>query len=201
MNKGKFIAIEGINSSGKSSVIKELQKRLNSPRFIFTKEPSDSILGNFIRENSHIYSKESLACLIAADRIHHIENLIRPNILKKRIVISDRYIHSSLVYQRMDGVDLDYIMAVNGDHQIPDLTIYLSIDKEIVKHRRNKQEVNLDRFETLNKLDIEVQYYNDAIKYLLPRKYETVIINCGTKSIIQVANEVEEYIIKLINEK
>lgn len=115
MEKAIFVAIEGPNGSGKSTVIKLTSQilRRRSIQCICTKEPSTSQLGQFIRFNQHIYSKEVLACLIAANRYEHQERVIKPNLGSGISVISDRYFPSSLVYQQIDGVEKAFIWDIN----------------------------------------------------------------------------------------
>ena len=82
-----------------------------------TKEPSDSEIGTFTRNVAELFSGNTLACLVAADRYAHIEREILPQLQKGTIVITDRYILSSLILQPMDGVDTLFVEKMNKqDH-------------------------------------------------------------------------------------
>src|SRR5438046_3057531 len=70
-----------------------------------TQEPSDGPIGKLCRELTETTTGRALACLYTADRYHHVETEIRPNMRAGRIVLSDRYIPSGLVMQRFDAVE------------------------------------------------------------------------------------------------
>jgi dTMP kinase len=72
-----------------------------------TSEPSHGPLGTLARHGTDTYSGYVLACLVAADRYHHLATDIRPNLAAGRIVVCDRYVPSSYVLQLMDGVPIE----------------------------------------------------------------------------------------------
>ena len=110
-----FIAIDGPNGVGKSTIIEGLKGRLQDriENYKFTKESTSSSLGTFIREHQNEYTARCLAALVAADRYDHLEKTIQPNLQAGRTVITDRYIAASLVYQLLDGLSLEFIMQLN----------------------------------------------------------------------------------------
>ena len=117
--KGFFVAIDGPNGSGKSTLVEEIKAKMELEQFevYVTREPSDSELGTSTRNFSEFYSGKTLACLIAADRYEHILTEILPELNKGKIVITDRYILSSLILQRMDDVDTSFILALNSERR------------------------------------------------------------------------------------
>ena len=110
--KGKFIAIEGIDGSGKTTQINQLSKWINSTdlipennQLIITREPGGTQLGKSIRslllDTSRDKSPDSITELLlyAADRAQHVNEIIRPALHKGDWVISDRFCGSTLAYQ------------------------------------------------------------------------------------------------------
>ena len=110
--KGKFIVIEGIDGSGKSTQINQLSQWLNSSdlipknnQLVITREPGGTKLGQSIRslllDTSIEDSPNSITELLlyAADRAQHVNQIIRPSLSKGDWVISDRFCGSTLAYQ------------------------------------------------------------------------------------------------------
>lgn len=105
--KGFLVAFDGPNGVGKSTLIESVKTRLEFRGYAIytTKEPTNTECGSFVRKFAESRSGIGLACLVAADRYEHIENEILPELKKGKIVITDRYILSSLILQQMDDVD------------------------------------------------------------------------------------------------
>jgi thymidylate kinase len=91
-----------------------------------TKEPSGSRLGNLARHGTGDYGGLTLACLVTADRYYHLEHEIRPALRAGRTVLCDRYVPTSLVLQRIDGVEPAFLRQLNQHADVPDLTIILT---------------------------------------------------------------------------
>jgi dTMP kinase len=82
------------------------------------------------------------AFLFAADRVVHVENEIKPALREGRIVVSDRYVCSSLAYQGAAGLDMKWIEEINRFALLPDLAIYIDVPPEVVVRRlRGKRSV------------------------------------------------------------
>jgi len=134
--RGAFIVFEGIDGSGKSTHIRLLCRELRDRGYdvLQTSEPSEGRIGRFIREyaerRSHRLPPETEALLFAADRFEHLEQVIEPALHKGRIVVSDRYLHSSLSYQGAAGVSLEWIRELNRFALKPDLCILLDVEPE-----------------------------------------------------------------------
>ena len=150
-----FITFEGIEGSGKSSLIAKLKKYFKKSKIetFFSKEPGGTALGKEIRNillnpKSSI-SPESELLLLMADRAEHVQKKIQPNLLKNKVIFCDRYIDSTLAYQG-SGRNLDkkaieeLFNAFN--FPVPDLTILLDVPVQVgLQRARNRDE--LDRFE------------------------------------------------------
>jgi dTMP kinase len=127
-----FVAIEGIDGSGKSTVIELLAETL--PRVHVTREPSGGPIGRLIREwalRGGSVDPHVDALLFAADRIEHYRREIEPKLRENFLVVTERYIESSIAYQGAAGVSIEFIKYVNSLVPRPDLTIILDVDPEI----------------------------------------------------------------------
>ena len=147
-----FIVFEGIDGSGKSSVISRLKDNLESygKKVIVTAEPSRSDIGNYVLRTRGLNPKTE-ALLFTADRSEHTEQIL-DWIRGGYIVICDRYIGSTLAYQSAAGMNINWLKDINsGVAIIPDVTILMDIDPEISLRRVNARGERT-RFEKLNYL-------------------------------------------------
>ncbi|AAX17289.1 thymidylate kinase [Borrelia hermsii DAH] len=145
-----FYCIEGIDGSGKTSIIQKLQKLCNNKlKYHFTKEPSQGIIGKFIRKQltnlKNPLRRVSLAHLYAADRYEHLYNT-KNGILEilnkgKTKVITDRYLFSSIVYQGELGYKL------NRDFPLPEKLFFIKTDPSIAYKRIQENRIQADLFE------------------------------------------------------
>lgn len=150
-----FITFEGIEGSGKSSLIAQLKKYFKSSKLeaFFSKEPGGTDLGKEIRKillnPKYSFDPTSELLLLLADRAEHVQKIIRPNLQKNKLIFCDRYLDSTLAYQG-SGRNLDKKiireMFKALDFPIPDLTILLDVPVQIGLGRARKRN-KLDRFE------------------------------------------------------
>lgn len=147
--KGFFIAIDGIDGAGSSTQAALLAERLKQLGYdvVHTKEPNPDgmivpIIRALLREQCILPELDAL--LFAADRVHHVEAFIIPWLKEGKIVITDRYLESSIAYQSSQGLDDEWIITINRRVINPDLTIILDIDPEISLKRKG---LTYDRFE------------------------------------------------------
>lgn len=139
-----LITVEGGDGSGKGEAVRilaSLANRLAFPNVHVTHEPRrHSKLGklalNAVSKGEHTPLEE--AGLFAADRVDHSHTWIRPRLLKGDLVISDRNIHSSLVYQGVVGdLGLDQVAKMNAAAMVPDLVIWIDCDPSKAMKRIN----------------------------------------------------------------
>lgn len=156
MKKGRFIVLEGIDGSGTSTHSNKLADYLKSKNYevIVTQEPSEGPIGKTIRDYLfHGWGSPAVhALLFAADRVEHTEKVIKPLLERGVIVISDRYIESSIVYQTAEGLDTCWIEEINKFIVEPDLTIYLDVDPEIALDRKKGVRDTFERVDFLKKV-------------------------------------------------
>ena len=157
---GFFITFEGGEGAGKSTQIERLAHKLRDKRYpvVLTREPGGSPGAEAIRHvilsgAAEPFGPDMEALLFAAARADHVEQLIRPALRRGKIVLCDRFLDSSRVYQGMAGnVDAGLLaeierVSVNG--VMPDMTLILDIDpKEGLRRAAARRgEDQADRFE------------------------------------------------------
>jgi len=153
--EGKFITLEGVEGSGKSTSLKDISNTLDqkSIDYIVTKEPGSGSLGKDLRSlllnNDNKISGQVELLLMMADRKNHLDSLVIPNLNDGNWVISDRYLDSTYAYQG-GGREMDFALIDELSNSLnlpaPDLTILFDLPVEIALERA-KQRANLDRFE------------------------------------------------------
>lgn len=156
MVRGKFITIEGIDGSGKTTQCKSLLKwLLEHHDAILTREPGGSFAAERLRDVflEHDWDGFSEACLLAAGRRHHVDHLIEPELTHGRWVVSDRFAVTTVAYQTWGRSVPGYLVAVLNQQAIgltwPDLTVVVDLDPRIAHDRMLASGKPLDRMESL----------------------------------------------------
>jgi dTMP kinase len=155
---GLFISFEGIDGVGKSTQADLLEEHLRAAgkTVVRTLEPGGTELGQEIRHlllhRKGDVAPRAEALLYAADRAHHVATKVRPALERGEVVLTDRYLDSSVAYQGAGRVldkqqirDLS-LFAVEG--LLPDLTVLLDLDAALSMARRNKTGEAPDRLES-----------------------------------------------------
>lgn len=130
---GRLFAFEGLDGSGKSTQLALLAEALKKEGYqvVATREPTDGPFGRRIRQlltNRGECSSEEELELFMADRRQHVDSLILPALLERKIVMTDRYYLSTAAYQGAVGHDPDAILAANEAFAPqPDLCFFLSV--------------------------------------------------------------------------
>ncbi|MFE9454039.1 dTMP kinase [Streptomyces sp. NPDC006739] len=136
--RGFFVSIDGPSGVGKSTTIRELQRRLsaqNIPAQWTAEPPREDFLGDFTRTHGSQLHGLALACLVAAARYRHIETTIDPALNRGKLLISDRYVASTLVLQRLDEVPVDFLLLLNDYAPRPDLAVILTASPGTITNR------------------------------------------------------------------
>jgi dTMP kinase len=147
-----LIAIEGIDGSGKATIARLLYKHLSKTHKVFlTKEPTDSKLaklayGVLLKKNKGL-SPTALQLLFIADRAQHVDTVINPKLKAGYIVITDRYIPSTLAYGSVSGVNQKWLISVNAIFPEPDITLILDVSPAIASKRLSSEGKKKDIFE------------------------------------------------------
>lgn len=190
--KGILIALDGPNGSGKTTLINALKELLEEKEYdvCITREPTETELGEYVRKFAEAHEGIGLACLVVADRYEHIKNEIIPELKRGKIVITDRYILSSLILQEMDGVETEFILKINSNIIKPDLQVAVYADEDVLRDRLGVRK-ELTRFEKNNQSGDELFYMKKGIETLLSENV----------SILEICNngEFEENVKKIIS--
>lgn len=196
----KFITLEGIEGSGKTSSIKSITNLLDEKgiSYVVTREPGGSSIGSELRSilldpQTNISSEVELM-LMLADRKDHVEQVILPNLKTGNWVISDRFMDSSFAYQG-GGRKLDTKMinsfSRNLNLPIPDLTLLFDVPVEI-SLSRVKARGELDRFE-----QEEIDFHNrirEAYLELAEQNVNRIQIIDSSQAIEDMLKSIEEKI-------
>ncbi len=167
--KGKFISVEGVDGSGKSTQVALLGEYLHGKNYdvVITQEPGGTAIGNQIREvilnpDNRKMTDMTEVLLYVAARMQHIHEVIAPAISEGKIVLCSRFIDSTFAYQGYGaGVKLDFLQKLNDmtvGNLKPDLTIVYDLDPtkglDRVAERSESAAVSLgiDRMESKDEL-------------------------------------------------
>ena len=169
--RGYLITFEGPDGAGKTTVINEIIKQLPQSlqeRTLVTREPGGSKISENIRtiildpENKEMDDRTE-ALLYAAQRSQHVSEVIRPALAAGKVVLSDRFIDSSLAYQGVGrNLGIEEVKQINdfGTGGLePDLTIFLDLDPAVGLARIEKERAGQeDRLEQ-EKIDFHNKVY------------------------------------------
>ncbi len=202
--KGIFITLEGPDGSGKSTQINLLKKHFNQVGrdVILTREPGGTIISEKIREvildNDHTemgYVTEAL--LYAAARAQHVEEVIIPALTEGKIIICDRFVDSSYVYQGIGRGLGDVVKTINDiaiKGYMPDITFLFKLDPAVGKSRITSND----------RLDMESIAYHEKVyqAYIELEKIDPTRIKAidASKSIEEVHQQIITYIDTLISQ-
>ena len=150
MKRGRYIAFEGWEASGKSTQAERLAKKLNA---VLTRDPGGTELGAAIREmllgDGPVPSARSEALLFAADRAHHVDTIVEPALVLGRDVVTDRSFGSTLAYQgygRGQSLDdLHTLIEWASGGLLPDIIILLQVPVEISNQRLGATRDRMER--------------------------------------------------------
>jgi len=167
--RGVFICIEGLDASGKTTHARRLVRNLRRRGFdaVYTTEPSLGEIGRFVRKQV-LQRKRRVpsvmeALLFAVDRVDHVEKGIKPALEEGKIVVSDRYVYSSLAYQGAAGLDLKWIEEINRLALPPDLAIYMDVPPEVVVKRMKRKKSVMENLETQRRVrDIYMKFVENG---------------------------------------
>ena len=199
MHQSLFIVLDGIDGSGTSTHSNLLAGflSLKGLKTFLTQEPSSSEIGKLLRtylKNERIPASTD-ALLFAADRVLHYKNEIKKKLEDGYIVISDRYIESSIAYQssQSENISIEWVKNINKFAGKPDLTIILDIDPKFSLARKHQKA--LDKFEDTSLLEkVRKVYLNRA------KNEGYFVIN--TDDIIELVQaKIQEVVIEKLNQR
>ena len=208
MKKGKFIVIEGLDGSGKTTQAKLLTELLSFDGIpvILQKEPTPHKFGKMCREilsGEVPMSKSQLALLFVADRIEH--NINADDGIEKLLnegynIICDRYYYSTFAYQGVD-VGLDWLMNLNlncKEIRKPDLCIFLDLlpVKSMERITENRKAEEIEIYETEEYLTNIRKCFFDVIDKI--KETENIAIINADADILTVSRKIKETVMKIL---
>ncbi len=157
---GYFIALEGGDGAGKSTQAKLLGQWLRESlghEVVVTREPGATPVGVRLRDvllgHEHTVGPRAEALLFAADRAHHVATVVRPALERGAVVVTDRFVDSSIAYQGagrdLDADDVARFSRWATGGLVPDLTVLLDLPPQIstVRRRRDAERGDDDSIE------------------------------------------------------
>ena len=201
-----FVAIEGLDGAGTTTQARRVAEALRGrgQPVSVSCEPSSGPVGALIRqmlsgrvrvpdgEGTRPVGDETLALLFAADRLDHLEAEVRPALAAGQVAISDRYVHSSLVYQGQEGDD--WVAVLNERAPMPDLTVYLEIGVEAALERLGDRS-QLDLYESAQRLERAARRYGSVMERLADEGEAILRLDAGssreaiTEAIVEAIEE------------
>lgn len=200
INKGSFIAFEGIDGSGKSTQINLLAEKMKREGISYytTMEPTDSPIGSLIHQimTGRVKTDNKvIAALFVADRLDHLLNDI--NGIKRKVdegitVITDRYYFSSYAYHSVD-MSMDWVIKANEQSSNilrPTVTVFIDIHPDVAIERISKNRFHPELFEKKPRLTKVREKYFEAFDQLKGK--ERVIVVGGNRSEQEIADDIWE---------
>lgn len=199
MTKGFLISLEGGEGAGKTSLLDRLMVYLNEKNidFISTREPGGVHISEAIREiildkdNTEMDAKTE-ALLFAAARRQHLVQKVVPALQAGKLVIMDRYVDSSLIYQGyVRGMGIDEVFTLNQyaiEDLLPDVTLYFDLSPQVGLARINK-----DKNREINRLDLEQSSFHDKVRegyLILAEKFDRIEVIDAEQSMDNVFDQV-----------
>lgn len=193
MQKGLFITFEGSDGSGKTTISQLAYEKLKEMGYpvLYTREPGGIDIAEQIRKvildpANTAMDARCEALLYAASRRQHLIEKVLPALAENKIVLCDRFVDSSLVYQGIArGIGIEEVYRINEfaiEGHLPDATLFLQVDLEVGLLRVTNRG-NLDR------LDQEGQAFHE----LVAKGYETIKdIFCDRMHVVDANKEIDE---------
>ena len=188
---GLFVTFEGGDASGKTTQIELLASWLKDQGrvVVVTREPGGSDLGNELREivlhRRGFIAPRAEALIYAADRAHHIHEVVRPALERGEVVLQDRYLDSSVAYQGagrvLDPQEVKGVSLWATEGLMPDVTILLDVPAGVGMERQAQQERQYDRLEA-EALDFHERVRESFLAIAAEQPERETVID-GTRSI------------------
>lgn len=204
--KGIFISFEGPDGAGKTSVLKAvnqaLSEQLGDDQVLLTREPGGDRIAEQIRDvlfddqNTNMDPRTE-ALLFAAARRQHVVEDIEPALRAGKVVLSDRYVDSSVAYQgggRHLGIDDIWELNEFAIHDLlPELTVYLDVPSEV-----GLQRIAQHRSDQVNRLDREKLVFHRRVRQafltLAKRHPHRIVVVDADADLATVIQEVKQLI-------
>ncbi|TDC76837.1 dTMP kinase [Micromonospora sp. KC606] len=209
VSNGLFVVFEGGEGAGKSTQLQALAERLREQgrEVVVTREPGATAMGARIRplllehSGDDAPSPRAEALLYAADRAHHVATVVRPALARGAIVVSDRYVDSSLAYQgagrTLPVEEVSWLSSWATGGLKPDLVVLLDVDPHTGRSRVSARNQGPDR------LEAESLAFHERVRYAFldlaatdPKRYLVLDAARPVEEVAHlVARRVEEFLV------
>lgn len=204
--RGRFVVVEGLDGAGTTTQAQRLAETLRAHGLgvELTKEPTNGPLGAVLRqaiEGRVRLDPFALALAFAADRADHVANPvngIEAQLAAGRWVVSDRYVLSSLAYNRNEAISREWLATLNEHALAPDLTVFVDVDPEICVQRIGARSAADELFHSREQLLAVDRGYREAIAEGHVRGQLAVVQGAGP--IEQVEREIWEVVTSALGE-
>ena len=190
-----FIALEGIDSSGKTLQCKLLYDYLKKRhKCVLTQEPTDSgPVGIFIKSILRGAAKldsTAFQLLYVADRADHLQKVILPALAKGAHVITSRYFFSTIAYGSASGVDKEWLKAMNSRFPLPEITFIIDMDVDSAMERKRQQRLRQNAQPDLFESQLKLMRAVRKIYLELASEYPNCQIVDGNQSTENIHKEI-----------
>lgn len=166
---GLFVVLEGIDGSGKTTAWSHLKQHFaGDSDFVFLREPTDLPTGRRIRaclqgEEQPPATDAEWKELFVQDRRANVEQNVWPGLKAGKIIIQDRYKHSTAAYQGADAADARKILNELKEFPEPDVLIYLKLSASAALKRIDARSARRDHFESQQRLERIAENYRSIL--------------------------------------
>ncbi|MET7607455.1 dTMP kinase [Streptomyces avermitilis] len=193
---GWFVSIDGPSGVGKSTTVQALHDLLaeQGRPARRTVEPTNTALGTFTRSHANEIHGLALACLVAATRYEHVETVIDPALHGGELIVSDRYLPSTLVLQQLDGVPVEFLIDINRHVPMPDVAVILTAEPGLIAHRIAERGITHRWHLDPTGPSREVDLYREAAAYLMDRGVDVLLLDNSAYTPSDVARRIADAI-------
>ncbi len=181
---GYFIAVEGVDFAGKSTLVPDLVEWLATQvaEVVNTREPGGTPFAEAVRNivkdpMSQCVNHTALALLVNAARHDHVMTVIIPALANQSVVVSDRYVCSTYMYQH-DATELDAICEIGTLGLVPDLTILLDIDYLTYTQRMQARPYAQDHLDCMD-IELFTKRRNAMLEFNNVYPFNTLLIDAN----------------------
>lgn len=199
-----FIALEGLDGAGTTTQLARLAASLRAlgREVVETRQPSDGPVGRLVRSALRRewgaaggrLSPDALALLFAGDRLHHVADVVEPAIARGAVVLTDRYVHSSLAYQGSE-CDVAWVHEINSRARTADLVVFVEVPVDVCLERIGARGQARELFEERAALEATAALYRQAFAL----RDEQVVTVDGTGTIDEVERAIREAVTPLLD--
>ncbi|MFE9881967.1 dTMP kinase [Streptomyces sp. NPDC005784] len=150
-------------------------------------------MGTFTRSHADRIHGLALACLVAT-RYEHVETVIGPALQAGELIISDRYLPSTLVLQQLDGVPLEFLTVINQHAPLPDLAVILTAEPARISARIAARGITHRWHLDPTGPRREVGLYRQAVDYLTDKGVSVLLLDNGASTPSDVARRIADAI-------